>query len=67
MIYRSLLLLVAVMSCVLAFSQQAGSVLSGNSKFVARYTYKGKDKASGTHEYAVKVYSVAYNSLIQEI
>ncbi len=48
-------------------SGQTSSVLSGNSKFVAKYSYVGKDKPTGTHEYVVKVYSVAYNSLIQDV
>lgn len=64
---RYTLSLLFLLVSLVALSQSRLSAVSGNSKFVARCSYEGKDKPTGTHTYKVKVYSVAYKSLIQEI
>ncbi len=47
-------------------AQEQVHVVSSNSKFLAALNYIGKDKITNNEVYTANVYSVAYNSLIQE-
>lgn len=64
---KMLCVLIVIFLAINTHAQVSSSVVSGNSKFVASIKYKGRIKPTNDHEYSVKVYSVAYNSLIQDI
>ncbi len=63
----ALLALLIVAGSTVNGQNHTQSVTSGNSKFVGKIIYQGKDKATGMQLYSAKVYSVAYNSLIQDV